>query len=113
MDLYLDHSSSFNYINDFKPVLSADDTSLIITNSSPIDFKKDITTVFVQLNKWFNANSLLLNYEKTYYIYVMTKSSSFIDTVIHYNNKIITSATNTKFVGTLIENSLSWKAHID
>lgn len=82
MNLYLDHSSSFNYINDFKPVLSADDTSLIITNSSPIDFKKDITTVFVQLNKWFNANSLLLNYEKTYYIYVITKSSSFIDTFI-------------------------------
>jgi len=43
----------------------------------------------------------------------MTKSGSFIDTVICYNNKIITSASNTKFVGTVIENSLSWKAHID
>jgi hypothetical protein len=95
------------YINDSKPVLFADDTSLIITNPSPIDFKKGITTAaFVQLNKWFNASSLFLNYEKTYYIYVMTKSSSFIDTVIRYNNKIITSASNTKSVGTVIENSL-------
>jgi hypothetical protein len=63
-DLYLDHSSSFNYINDSKPVLSADDTSLIIANPGPINFEKDITTAFVRLNKWFNANSLLLNYEK-------------------------------------------------
>jgi protein associated with RNAse G/E len=109
----LDHCSSFNYINDSKPVLSADDTSLIIANPSPTDFKKDITTAFFQLNEWFNANSLLLNYEKTYYIYVMTKSSFFIDKVIHYSNKIITSASNTKFVQTVIENSLSWKAHID
>ena len=43
----------------------------------------------------------------------MTKSSSFIDIVSHYNNKIVTSASNTKFIGTVIESSLSWKAHID
>jgi hypothetical protein len=47
------------YINDFpkiikinsKPVLFADDTSLIIANASTLDFKKDITTAFVQLKK--------------------------------------------------------------
>lgn len=41
-----------------KLVLFADDSSLIITNPSPIDLKIDITTAYVQLNKWFNANSL-------------------------------------------------------
>jgi hypothetical protein len=45
-------------------VLFADDTSLITVGPSPIDFKKDITTAFVQLSEWFNANSLFLNYEK-------------------------------------------------
>ena len=43
----------------------------------------------------------------------MTKSSSLIDIVIYYNNKLITSASNTKFVGLVTKNSLSWKAHID
>jgi len=60
------------YINDLtkmikicsKAVLFADDTRLITIIPSPIDFKKDITTAFVQLNEWFNANSLFLNYEK-------------------------------------------------
>jgi len=34
-----------------KSVPFADDTSLIITNASPLDFKKDITTAFVQQKK--------------------------------------------------------------
>jgi len=60
------------YINDFpkiikisyKPLLFADDTSLIITRPSPVDFKRDNTIAFVQLNEWFNATSLFLNYKK-------------------------------------------------
>jgi len=68
----LDHYASFFYINDLpkiikiccKAVLFADDTRLITINPSPIGFKKDITTAFVQLSEWFNANSLFLNYIK-------------------------------------------------
>jgi hypothetical protein len=48
-----------------KQVLFADDSFLIITNPSPADFKRYITTAFVPLNKRFNDNSLFLNYEKT------------------------------------------------
>ena len=33
--------------------------------------------------------------------------------VIGYNNKLITSTSNTQFFGIFIENSLSLKAHID
>ena len=64
-----------------KPVLFADERSLVITNPSTVDFKKGITTAFVKLNEWFNATSLFSNYEKTHYIHFMTKSSSFIDIV--------------------------------
>jgi hypothetical protein len=37
----------------------------------------------------------------------------FIDIIIGYNNKLITSTSYTKFLGITTENSLSWKAHID
>ena len=60
-----------------KRLLFADDRSLIITNPSPIDFKKGTTTAFVHLSIWIYANSLFLNCEKTHYIHFMTKSSSF------------------------------------
>jgi hypothetical protein len=46
------------YINDLpnfvknksKPILFADDTSIMATNSSPTDFISDITTIFEYLN---------------------------------------------------------------
>jgi hypothetical protein len=76
-----------NYINDIpkiinnksKPVLFADDTSIIGTNPSPVDFKNDIITVFEHTNKWFKANLLSLNFDKTHYIQFITKNISFID----------------------------------
>jgi len=39
--------------------------------------------------------------------------SYFIDIVIGYKNKLITVTSNTKCLGIVIENSLSWKAHVD
>jgi len=52
------------YINDVpkvisktgKPVLYADDTSLIITNPNRHIFEEDINTAILQLNRWFNSN---------------------------------------------------------
>jgi hypothetical protein len=49
------------YINDLpniiisksKPVLFADDTSIIITNSSPLDFENNIIQIFKDINDWF------------------------------------------------------------
>ena len=64
------------YINDLsktinrkvKPILFADDTSIIFTNSNPRNFKNDVKSTFEILNKWFTANRLLLNYGKTHFI---------------------------------------------
>jgi hypothetical protein len=62
----------FLYINDLphvvknksKPILFADNTSIIVTNPNPTDFISDITTVFKYVNKWFRTNSLSLNFKK-------------------------------------------------
>ena len=54
-----------NVISDVSnPVLYADDTILIITNSHSQLFEKDINTAILQLNRWFKSNLLLLNLEK-------------------------------------------------
>jgi len=50
--------------NNHKPVLFADDTSLIVTHLNHTDFSKEITSAFNQLNKWFAANLLSLNVKK-------------------------------------------------
>lgn len=40
--------------NKSKPVLFTNDDCITVTNSNPTDLKTDITTVFEQVNKWFN-----------------------------------------------------------
>ena len=40
--------------NKAEPVLFADNTSIIITNSCLTTFNNEIATVFSQLNEWFN-----------------------------------------------------------
>jgi hypothetical protein len=48
-----------NAISDISdPVLYADDTSLIFTNSDIQMFEKDINTVILRLNRWFRRNLL-------------------------------------------------------
>ena len=96
-----------------KPILFADDTSLIITNPCYINFRSNINKAFLQLNEWFDANLSSLNYDKAQYVHFTIKGTFFHDSIIGYNNKFISVSTNTKFLGMIIENTLSWKAHID
>jgi len=48
------------------PILFADDTSILITSPNNIKFQGDFNIVFGQLNKWFKANLLSLNFDKTF-----------------------------------------------
>jgi hypothetical protein len=40
-----------------KPILFADDTSIIITNPSPSEFKEVINNIIDSINNWFRCNS--------------------------------------------------------
>ena len=42
----------------------------------------------------------------------MTKNTSMDEISIDYNNMFISNISNTKFLGLVITNSLSWKNHI-
>jgi hypothetical protein len=97
--------------NNQKPVLFADDTSLIVTHFNQTDFSKDITSAFNQLNKWFAANLLSLNLNKTQYLQIMTKNTPTRDISISYNNTLVSNTSNTQFLGLVITDSLSWKDH--
>jgi hypothetical protein len=55
--------------------------------------------VFESLNKWFKANKLSLNFDKTHYILFTTKNRHQIDLVISYANKSLKH---------LIQNSLEY-----
>jgi hypothetical protein len=103
-----------NVISDIsKPVLYADDTSVIIFDKDSLKFKTKVHTVFDKKNNWFQTNLLSLNFDKTNFLQFLTKNSHELDIHVSYGNKQIVNIYNFKFLGLSMDSSLSWKNHID
>jgi hypothetical protein len=54
-----------------------------------------------------------LNAEKTQYMQFVTETISLIDLHIMYKNNEIANTCNTKFLVLTLDNTFSWKTHID
>ena len=64
--LYINNLSKI--ISDkFNSVVFADDTSMIIKNSNPLEFRNNSSEGFREINEWLQGNLLPLNYDKTYF----------------------------------------------
>jgi len=109
------------YINDLpkiinktsRPIIFADDTSILFAHPELIDLSKNIQVIFTTLNKWLRANQLSLNFNKTKYVHFTTKRNMTTNLEIEFNNKFINNSSYTKFLGVTIDHMLSWKNHID
>ena len=55
-------------INDLVNPMFVDDTSIVIMDTNNTDFLINSKGIFSQLNKWFSANYLSLNYDKTNFL---------------------------------------------
>jgi len=103
------------YINDLpnltstgtKILLYADDTSIIVTSPNLENFETKIGNIFGDINNWFKANQLTLNYNKTNHLQFNTKNSWDYEVKPNYQGKCIKSSTNTTFLGLTIDDSLS------
>jgi hypothetical protein len=94
------------------PILSADDTSFIITNHDDSKLRHKINDVFNKINKWFHSNLLMLNYDKTYFLQFTTKANKENNMKILYSNKTISTVKSIKFLGLTLDITLNWKHHI-
>jgi len=108
------------YINDLSlsinklanPKLFADDTTIIISNTNPEEFKNNINSVMTEITIWFQSNLLTLNCNKTRFMQFLTKKQNERKIQIIAPNSINTNINSTTFLGFIIDNSLSWKDHI-
>jgi hypothetical protein len=111
----------FLYINDLpqiiisqcKPILFADDTSIIIYHPDSNYFQNSIDDVFADLNNCFKANKVTFNFDKTNVIKFATNNKPSINFNIAYENKTVEEILRTKFLGLQIDNNLNWKKHIE
>jgi len=95
-----------------KIILFADDTSLIISNPDLINFRDD-DKILQYIHEWFDANLISLKWEKTHFMQFTTKNIFFSNFNIIYKDKKSTTVDSIKFLGLTLDNSLSWKKHID
>jgi hypothetical protein len=93
--------------------LFADDTNLIISNPDSLKFEKDVNETIRKLKKWFHRNLLIINLEKTHSLQFLTENSNEAQLQRISDNMQISNIEETKFLGLMINNRLSWQNHIN
>lgn len=109
------------YINDLpfyihedaKLVLFADDTSIAITPNRQELTDEIVNNVFQKIIKWFSANGLSLNFDKTQYIQFHTVNGMTPLINIDFDQKSVAKVEYSKFLGVCIDEGLNWKKHTE
>jgi hypothetical protein len=108
------------YINDISltisksanPILFADDTSIIISNNNPENFKNNINSITTETINCFQSNLFTVICNKTHFLQFLTIKHNEINMQIIASNTIITNINSSRFLGLIIDSTLSWKDHI-
>ena len=108
--IYITHSKLLNFI------LFADDTNLFYSHSD-IKYLFNIVNQELKLiSKWFKENKLSLNFSKTKYtLFCKANKTDNIPLKLPFlniNNVNINREDNMKFLGVILDESLTWKKHI-
>jgi hypothetical protein len=105
------------YINDLPylvnksslPILYADDTSILCPNFNFTELVTTLKAILLKINEWFSLNLLTLNLNKTNCVYFVTKLNLLNNLNITYRDTQIHNTGNVKFLGLIIDSTLSWK----
>ena len=109
------------YINDLPNIsrvlnlyLFADDTNILYYESKSLsDLERTINKELRKLYLWLNINRLSLNIGKTNFVIFHPFNKPLKHNVtIKINNKAINEKESIKYLGVIVDSTLSWKQHI-
>ena len=97
-------------------ILFADDTNLFYSHTNIRYLFNTVNQELKQINEWFKANKLSLNVKKTKYT-LFCKPNKIDDIplklpILNINNVDVKRDDNMKFLGVILDESLTWKKHI-
>ena len=101
------------YITEGKVFIYADDTSIVTSDTNPVEAQRKVVHIINQFCEWCTKNQLMINLQKTVLINFynkIEKSSTFHPIIQNHTLKPIKS---TKFLGLIIDSQMSWDLHID
>jgi len=96
-----------------EPILFADDASIVIASRKLKNFCSVANSVLSHMIKWFAANKLVLNPDKTNIMQFITKNTTQSTFCNDYIEKYIEEAVNTKFLSLQTDNHLIRKNLIE
>ena len=110
------------YVNDFqnclqkgKALIFADDTTIFFQHKCLSELTLTANTKLENVNKWLIANKLSFNITKTNYIIFQIprckQSTKQLNIIL--NNHALQRVSDTKFLGVVIHEHLSWKPHME
>ena len=91
-----------------KIILFADDTTLLYSHKNIKFLKYALEHDMLLLTQWYKANKLSLNVNKTVLIKFWPDGNTF---EINVNGVNIVNSSNTKFLGLIVDECLTWKEH--
>ena len=107
--VYVNDINKFSQSNSINLNLFADDTSLTICNNNKSDLENNANLQLNLLNKWFQANKLTINKEKTNYLYYRNTENLNLN----IENNHLEQRDSIKYLGLILDKDLNFKEHID
>jgi hypothetical protein len=109
----INHLSAVRHVHEFRHLHCSLITNIICVHHHPNSFSKKIEEILLKINKWFQANSLILNLNKTKFIHFSTKLNLGTSICIDYEHNHIENSQSTSFLGLILDRTLSWHFHIN
>ena len=107
------------YVNDMKnssDILHfsqfADDSTVTHSHTNLKSVIKIMEREFEKVLKWLSINRLIINLKKTH-LMVFTNKQRPQEISLKVNNNVITETSESKFLGVIVDNKLSWASHIN
>jgi hypothetical protein len=89
------------------PTLFAHDTNIICVHHKPNLFLEKLEVILSKINKWVQANSLILNFNKIKFIQFSTKLNLGTSICIDYEHNRTENSQSTSFLGLILDRTLS------
>ena len=107
------------YINDLpgiskiaKYIFFADDANIIVTGYSSSEINNKINDVLNTIDKWVTLKGLKLNLKKTKFMIFSNMRDDNHNISVSLNGVTIDRVESERFLGVILESSLTWKKHI-
>ena len=112
--LYLIYVNDITNATSCNPRLFADDTCLVLNNSSLSILELNCNIELKNLKNWCDANKLQINPQKSAVIVIPPKlNSPSVNIQLMYNNSLIPCNNSFKYLGVILDSKLNFKSHID